>query len=427
MPYAAHPLFSAPASDVDSAMLQSFLDLEPEESFTVDYKRGIETVPETAAAMSNSYGGLVLAGIDARVGDKNLPGEVVGVQPMDKDRLVTKMTTMFDPPWWTPEVLPVYLGDKLVLVIRVDAGDAPIPLFYKGCVKVRLDGQNTIADRRLVQEMFARSGEPAPPPAGQQPLRSPDTYASPYRSRRYDSPPDLVVRATTSLSLVNAPGRLRLNGSFVDDVTAALSHGRQSMPEGLSHSQVQLVLGGGGDLAITGWEVDPRNGNSGFVRLAAGNGTVADFSGGGTSIRLEFTAKLEHKQLITIFDVLYWRSGQQLPAEHLVTSCREAVRALLEDAIPAAVENLVGRATVPPGAVELHVAPGERIGQSPIPLEDVVETTFLGKRDGTGHLRRGSEFLDESLVAVGRLSEAVDDGIRNMALEWRYLRPELPV
>ncbi|WP_165989810.1 hypothetical protein [Streptomyces sp. YIM 98790] len=59
-------------------------------------------------------------------------------------------------------------------------------------------------------------------------------------------------------------------------------------------------------------------------------------------------------------------------------------------------------------------------------LQNVLGTTFLGHRSGHGPLHRGSEYLEEDLVARGELTEAVRDALRNMALEWRYLHPDIP-
>ncbi|WP_147317768.1 AlbA family DNA-binding domain-containing protein [Streptomyces spongiicola] len=77
MPNLAHPLFSAPVDAVDGEMVRSFLALELEESFTLDYKRNIDATADTVAAMANTYGGVVLIGVDAHPKDSNLPGGLV--------------------------------------------------------------------------------------------------------------------------------------------------------------------------------------------------------------------------------------------------------------------------------------------------------------------------------------------------------------
>jgi hypothetical protein len=73
--------------------------------------------------------------------------------------------------------------------------------------------------------------------------------------------------------------------------------------------------------------------------------------------------------------------------------------------------------------IELHIASGEQNSPS---LETLLNTDLLGKRIGTGDLRRGSDYLPEELVAMGDLPGAVTQALRNIALDWRYLHPGLP-
>jgi hypothetical protein len=426
MPNLVHPLFTAPAASVDAAMVRSFLDLEVEENFTVDYKRGFNDAPETVAAMANTYGGVVLVGVDARPQDKNLPGAVVGAKVIDKDRLVTKMATTLDPPWWTPEVIPVLLGDKLVLVVRVDADSAPRPLFYKGAVKIRLDGQNAIADRRLVQVMFTKSDDPAPVYVGE-PRYAPSRQLSPFHRRGSRKAPDLMVRAAASRPLRRGASRLRLHGAAVEALAGSLS--RPDTAEEWSPQQRLLDLIWRADRhgKVSPWSVDPEFGHGKFVRLWAGHGSLEQSPD--TGVRLECTAQLagSGSSLDVVFDVLFWLGGDKLASELLIASCREAAQALIEHALPATTQALLGSVTLPTPPVELHITPGETSDSlEPIPLEQLVNTGFLGPRSGTGPLRAGGEYLPEEPVAEGRLRDAVNEALRNIALDWRFLHPDIP-
>ncbi|WP_369780565.1 helix-turn-helix domain-containing protein [Streptomyces sp. R33] len=126
MPSYPHQLFTAPVSAIDADMVRSFLDLRIGESFTIDYKRNVDAVTETVAAMANSYGGIVLVGVDNGPKNQNLPGPLSGVRPSDKDKLVTKTVTVFDPFGWCPDVIPVEIdgGDALGRLHRPRPGPA---------------------------------------------------------------------------------------------------------------------------------------------------------------------------------------------------------------------------------------------------------------------------------------------------------------
>lgn len=420
-----HPLLTAPASAIDTAMVRGFLELEVEESFTVDYKRGFEDAAETVAAMANTYGGVVLVGVDAQPQDKNLPGPLVGAKAMDKDKLVTKMATTLDPPGWTPDVIPVTVDDKLLLVVCVDPNTAPRPLFYKGAVKVRLDGRNTTADRRLVQTMFAESGEPELA-YGTGPRYAPDNHLAPCHRPTYkNAPPNVVVRAAASRPLRTNGSRLRLRGTVVDALTQALSRPGAvgATPCELS-DRLARFAGTVTRHEFPGpWEVDPEFGHGRFVRLTAGHGSRTKPPR--TGVRWECTVDLvgDGSSLEVIFDALFWLDGDRLCSDLWVQACHTTVQTLAEEALPALTEALLGTAALPAPLVELHIAPGtaERL-----PLETLLNTDVLGPRVGNGALHRASEYLPEALVASGDLDSAVTEALHNIAVDWRFLYPQLP-
>jgi hypothetical protein len=71
---APHRLFTASASEIDFALVRSFLDLVIEEGFTIDYKTTEDAAVDTVAAMANTYGGVVLVGVRPDQHYKNRPG-----------------------------------------------------------------------------------------------------------------------------------------------------------------------------------------------------------------------------------------------------------------------------------------------------------------------------------------------------------------
>ncbi|GAA4804735.1 ATP-binding protein [Streptomyces ziwulingensis] len=398
--------------------------MELEESFTVDYKRTIDATVDTVAAMANTCGGLVLIGVDARAQDKNLPGVLVGVRPMDKDRLVTKMATTLDPPWWTPEVIPVTVDEYLLLIVRVDPDTAPRPLLHQGAVRVRLDGRNAIADRRLVQLLFQQAAAGAPVhDYSSQPRFAPDKGGIEGRQAFSDHLPDVVIRAATALPLRPGATRPRLHGPAVDTLIQALRTSDGEGRRGLSRRMEFLAEQVTSDALPSAWDIDPEHGHAGFVRLSAGHGLRLVLRTPYPALRMECTASVAGggTSLEVFVDLFFWPKGGPIPGGLWVQACYEAVRALVHDALPALTEALLGTTALPTPPIELHVSPCP----AHRPLE-ALDLGLLGRRTGDGALRHGSDFLRQDLVAVGDLPAAVTEALRNIALDWRYLHPVFP-
>ncbi|MEU6407099.1 hypothetical protein [Streptomyces sp. NPDC046985] len=97
---------------------------------------------------------------------------------------------------------------------------------------------------------------------------------------------------------------------------------------------------------------------------------------------------------------------------------------LLANALPALTDSLLGSAPLPPPPAELHIS-------SPVDaqlgLANCLDTDVLGSRTGAGALRPASEYLPEDVVSRGDLAAAVAETLRDIALDWRYLHPELPM
>lgn len=423
MPNLAHPLFSVPAEAIDTEMVGGFLALRLEESYTLDYKRNIDAAADTVAAMANTYGGVILIGVDTDPKDENLPGGLVSVSLSDKDRLVSKMATTFDPPGWTPDVIPVTVDGKQLLVVRIDPDSVSRPLFHKGVVRVRLDGRNLVADRRLVQILFQEANKTVLAPAHiPHPRFAPDLHATPHNRSAYrrTAPPDLVIRAAVSRPLRRATTRLRLHGATVDALMRALgTPGTHELPTRLK----ELAQRVNSQQFQQPWTIDPEQGHARFIRLTAGHQHLDVPSE--ARVRAECAVTLDHSgtSLEVLFDLLFWTGGQKVANELWVQACYEAVRALVHDVLPALTEALLGTAAVPTPPVELHIASGKQHLWS---LENLINTALLGDRIGNGNLSGGSDYLPDDLVATGNLPGAVAETLRDIALDWRYLHPSLP-
>ncbi|MGC5543656.1 helix-turn-helix domain-containing protein [Streptomyces griseus] len=148
-------LFAASAADLTIERIRALAArLDQVESLTLEYKSEYSSgLVQTIAAMANTYGGMILVGINDRVE----PGveRVVGVDAQATiDQIVSGCSTMLDPPW-EPAFFNVPFDDgsgRSVVVVRVDANVAPRPVLMKLKAPIRLSGRNATADRtRLLQ------------------------------------------------------------------------------------------------------------------------------------------------------------------------------------------------------------------------------------------------------------------------------------
>ncbi len=178
-----HRLFTAPVDEVTEDLLRDFLAQQIREGHIVEYKKVVTNeVVEVIASYANTFGGLVLIGVETRAApDRDLPGDVPGVPPDQKEALVNKINQLLDPPWWSPEVIQVPWAStgNVVLVVRVDAATAPRPVMYQGYFPVRMDGRKAKADRRLAKLLL----DEARPPVDAAPTRPsmpPTLHLSPF-------------------------------------------------------------------------------------------------------------------------------------------------------------------------------------------------------------------------------------------------------
>lgn len=154
-------LYSAPASDVDYELVKAFV-LSAEEAdlfsesltFEAKEKRDRNSVAEAVAALSNTDGGVVLVGVK----DKDATGEarLVGVPKSEHDALASNLHAVI--PEAMPEIIAVAMpdGERLILVLRVDADGVRHPVMVSGKVLFRIPGHSVPADRHRVLDLVAR-------------------------------------------------------------------------------------------------------------------------------------------------------------------------------------------------------------------------------------------------------------------------------
>lgn len=154
-------LYTAPAIEVDYELVKAFvLNAEAanlfSESLTFEakQKRDKSNVAEAVAALSNTDGGVILVGVK----DKDATGEgrIVGVPKSEHDAVASNLHALI--PEAMPEIIAVAIpgGDRLVLVLRVDADAVPHPVTVSGKVLFRIPGHSEPADRRRILDLAAR-------------------------------------------------------------------------------------------------------------------------------------------------------------------------------------------------------------------------------------------------------------------------------
>ncbi|MFB6528978.1 helix-turn-helix domain-containing protein [Streptomyces sp. NPDC056399] len=215
-------LFAASAVDLTIERIRA-LAARPDqvESLTLEYKSEYSSsLVTTIAAMANTYGGMILVGIN----DKDEPGteRVVGVDAQETiDQIVSGCSTILDPPW-EPAFFNVPFDDgsgRSVVVIRVDANVAPRPLLVKLKAPIRLSGRNATADRaRLLQ--LAREE----PSAGVLPMGQ--NVMSPNLDRDVEGNPtaDFILRTGINLPMGEAGAWRPLSERAVAALAQALNN-----------------------------------------------------------------------------------------------------------------------------------------------------------------------------------------------------------
>jgi len=137
--------FSPSPDEWDLDRLQRLVSENDLERGRIEYKRelgnGHKTL-EAIAALANSFGGVVLIGIDET---KNGPDRLTGVGAGERDRLISLCWSQLVPPF-SPEVIPVKLGQpgKFVSAVLIESDYArrPVMLTQGNKVLVRLEDKN---------------------------------------------------------------------------------------------------------------------------------------------------------------------------------------------------------------------------------------------------------------------------------------------
>ncbi|MEU6611571.1 ATP-binding protein [Streptomyces shenzhenensis] len=214
-------LFAASAADLTIERIRALAARSDQvESLTLEFKREYSFgLVKTIAAMANTYGGMILVGIN----DKAEPGveRVVGVDAQETiDKIASTCSEKLDPPW-EPTFFTVPFDDgsgRSVVVIRVDPNVAPRPLLIDLKAPIRLSGQNSTADRDRLLKLAREEPSAGVLPMGQNvmaPRLNPDSEGRVTE--------DFVLRTGVNLPMSEAGAWRPLSERSVSALAQALN------------------------------------------------------------------------------------------------------------------------------------------------------------------------------------------------------------
>jgi hypothetical protein len=153
-------------ADVTIERIRNLIAVTGTEPVTVDFKESATPrIADCAAAMANTYGGLIFVGVTDKERDLvGVPREMIG-------QVSGQFSDLLDPPGWQPDMFEVPLGgeslDRYVIVIRVNRDEAPRPVFVRVTARftnekhvhymapVRIPGGTRQATRDELEALFA--------------------------------------------------------------------------------------------------------------------------------------------------------------------------------------------------------------------------------------------------------------------------------
>jgi Putative DNA-binding domain len=157
----------------------------------IEYKRELgngRTALEAIAALANSFGGVVLVGVDEA---KQGPDRIVGVDAGERDRLVSLCWSQLVPPF-SPDIIPIKLDEpgRFVFAVIVDSDYVrrPVMLTQGNKVLVRLEDKNVAPDWYRLRDLFLEQ------PVGTSRIGVPAGLGSMYMPGRGESAADVCLR-----------------------------------------------------------------------------------------------------------------------------------------------------------------------------------------------------------------------------------------
>ncbi|MFC8295017.1 helix-turn-helix domain-containing protein [Streptomyces sp. NPDC057242] len=413
-------LFAASAADLTIERIRA-LAARPDqvESLTLEFKREYsKSMVKTIAAMANTYGGMILVGIE----DKDEPGveRVVGVDAQEEiDKIASGCREKFDPPW-EPTFIPVPFNDgtgRSVVVIRVDANVAPRPLLIDLQAPIRLSGQNSIADRDRLLKLAREEPSAGVLPIGQH-VMSPNLD----RDREGNPTADFILRTGINLPMGEAGVWRPLSERAVAALAQALnSSAFPAALKVLEHGAFSSSMGfrqHGYNRSRTARLVYRALGNSSVPHLVEAVVTVALPEVYGTSTAATATLTIDVVSRVRRYLDTFDKVG--VPGEEYrypVANLLDLLEGILKTTVDPKVVAEIARITdIDPTLVaqprELHLVADRQVKEL-LRLDLLQEIPDAGA--SAGGIFRANPALD--LRDIADRQEQVDDWIRQLGLD----------
>lgn len=249
MPNPADRVLDVVHMPVDLDYLNTIVTENLPEGFRTEYKRELGDgmrVLDAVSAMANTFGGIILVGIDedrnrTDAGGFGAPGPdgLIGVPPKDRTRLAAFCASRLVPPF-DPEINSVELGNgQVVLVVRVDPDVVPRPLMTNGRILVRTEAGNRPADYFRLGSLFdeQRSG-------GSPELSITNARAIQHPAFHEDPPADLVMRFSGIARIATSHSRPLLGDDARKGLRDALRSSKLTQALGAIHAYSSGPSGG---------------------------------------------------------------------------------------------------------------------------------------------------------------------------------------
>lgn len=247
-------VFSSSADEWDLDHLRQLVSENDLEHSRIEYKRelgnGHKTL-EAIAALANTFGGVVLVGVDEA---KQGLDRLTGVGARERDRLVSLCWSQLVPPF-SPEIIPIKLDQPglfvFAVVIDSDYARRPIMLTQGNKVVVRLADKNVAPDWYRLRELYTEES------ASGRRTDMPGDLGSMYMPGPNEAAADLCVRG--KLWLRGPRGRsIHITETARQDVLDLLNSDDVNLTGSSSAVGALMRAWSGPNWQSEGWELQGR-------------------------------------------------------------------------------------------------------------------------------------------------------------------------
>lgn len=142
-----------PARAISNESVENFLRKARSESNTHEFKlKDAERIADVVSALANTYGGILIVGVpDKWTGDFSTLSDV---SEDTETRIIDGLTERLEPSSWFPEVVRVSVRTHPLLVLKVDASEAPRPVLSAGRAFIKREKRTVRANWFDLRSMY---------------------------------------------------------------------------------------------------------------------------------------------------------------------------------------------------------------------------------------------------------------------------------